>query len=124
MIIEGIYTEHEVTTLNKGRVEFFMEELEIELRGEIEATMGKVERMQFFPENPGKGVVKIKFETGLSADECIKVMSGRFFDGRQLHAFFWDGKTDYRIVRESNDELNRRIDDFGKWLEEEQPEQV
>jgi len=45
VIIEGIYTEHEVTTLNKGRVEFFMEELEIELRGEIEATMGKVERM-------------------------------------------------------------------------------
>jgi HIV Tat-specific factor 1 len=44
-------------------------------------------------------------------------MSGRFFDGRVIKAGFWDGKTDYRIVRETADELNQRIDDFGRWLE-------
>ena len=44
-------------------------------------------------------------------------MSGRFFDGRVIKAAFWDGKTDYRIVRETADELNQRIDDFGRWLE-------
>ena len=46
-------------------------------------------------------------------------MNGRFFDGRQLKAYFWDGKTDYRLVRETAEELNQRIDDFGKWLEGE-----
>jgi hypothetical protein len=44
-------------------------------------------------------------------------MNGRFFDQRELKAYFWDGKTDYRILKESADELNKRIDDFGKWLE-------
>jgi len=33
-------------------------------------------------------------------------MSGRFFDGRVIKAAFWDGKTDYRIIRETADELN------------------
>jgi hypothetical protein len=45
-------------------------------------------------------------------------MEGRFFAGRVLRAAFWDGKTDYRIVRETQEELNSRIDDFGKWLEQ------
>ena len=65
--------------------------------------------------------MKVKFESALHAEECIKVMNGRFFDGRTIKAQFWDGKTDYRIVRESAEDLNKRIDDFGKWLEEEQP---
>jgi HIV Tat-specific factor 1 len=73
--------------------------------------------MQFFPENPSSGYVKIKFSSALHADECVKMMEGRFFDGRRLKAYYWDGKTDYRIVRETADELNKRIDDFGQWLE-------
>ena len=85
--------------------------------------MGPIEKMQFFPENPAGGFVKVKFASGLHADECIKVMNGRFFDARKLLAYFWDGKTDYRIARETNDEINNRIDDFGKWLEE-QPAEV
>ena len=99
-------------------MDIFFEELEIELRGEIESQMGPIEKMQFFPENPAGGFVKVKFASGLHADECIKVMNGRFFDARKLLAYFWDGTTDYRIARETNDEINKRIDDFGKWLEE------
>jgi hypothetical protein len=33
-------------------------------------------------------------------------MNGRFFDGRVLQAAFWDGKTDYRIVRETKEEID------------------
>ena len=98
--------------------------MEDELRGEIESTLGPVERVQFFPENPSQGIVKIKFESALHASECLKLMSGRFFDGRTIKAEFWDGKTDYRVVRESAEELNQRIDEFGRWLEgEEQDEE-
>ncbi len=66
----------------------------------------------------------MKFQSALHAEECVNVMNGRFFDGRTLKAEYWDGKTDYRIVRESKEELERRIDEFGKWLdgEEEQEE--
>lgn len=116
VILEGIYTGEEVEE-NRERLDFFFEELELELREEIESSMGPVERMQFFPENAKQGIVKVKFASSVHADQCVKVMEGRFFAGRVLHAKFWDGKTDYRIVRETQDELNARIDDFGKWLE-------
>lgn len=120
VILEGIYTEDEVAA-NRDRLDVFFEELEVELRGEIEATIGPIERMQFFPENPSVGAVKLKFASAVHADECIKLMEGRFFDGRRLKAAFWDGKTDYRIIRESKEDLDRRIEDFGKWLEAEEP---
>jgi hypothetical protein len=52
VILHGIYTQEEVAE-NAGREEIFFEELELELREEIESSMGRpIERMQFFPENP------------------------------------------------------------------------
>ena len=51
-------------------------------------------------------------------------MSDRFFDGRKLKCYFWDGKTDYKKVQESNDVLQDRVDKFGDWLEgQELPEE-
>ena len=75
-----MYTQDELAE-NFDRVDYFLEELEIELRGEIESTIGPIEKVQFFKENP-LGIVKIRFVSSLHADECIKVMDGRFFDGR------------------------------------------
>ncbi len=124
IILEGIYTEAEVIENQEiGQLDFFLEELELELRREIETAFGPIEKMQFFPENPANGYVKIKFQSALHAEECLKVMDGRFFDGRQLKGYFWDGKTDYRLVRETAEELNQRIDDFGKWLEGEEQQE-
>jgi len=105
VILQGMYTEDEVLS-NRGHEDAFFKELEDELCGEIESSIGPVERMQFFPENSSQGIVKIKFESGLHAEECIKVMNGRFFDGREIKATFWDGKTDYRVIRETAEELN------------------
>jgi hypothetical protein len=31
-------------------------------------------------------------------------MNKRFFDGRELRCYFWDGKTDYRKSRETVDD--------------------
>jgi hypothetical protein len=44
VILEGIYTQLEVSA-NQDRLELFFEELEIELRGEIESTIGPIERL-------------------------------------------------------------------------------
>jgi len=71
--------------------------------------------MEFFKNNP-KGIVKIKFASALHAEECIKSMNGRFFDGREIVSYFWDGKTDFRLVKESAEEQEKRINDFGDWL--------
>ena len=103
---------------NSYRVDPFFEELEYEIRGEIER-YGAVDKMHFFREHPN-GVIKIRFMSAIHAEECIKVMNGRFFDGRQIKCYYWDGKTDYRVVKESVEDQNKRIDDFGAWLEEQE----
>jgi hypothetical protein len=44
IILEGMYTEEEVAA-NRGQLEAFFKELEDELRGEVEATIGPIERI-------------------------------------------------------------------------------
>lgn len=44
--------------------------------------------VRVFHHNP-EGVVMVKFTTEDAADECVKVMSGRFFGGRELMAHKW-----------------------------------
>ena len=52
-MIEGFYTEQEVRQEEAaGHIDQFFNELELELRGEVESTIGPIERVQFFPENP------------------------------------------------------------------------
>ena len=90
---------------------------------EIESKVGPLNKVEFFQYNP-KGVCKIKFQSGLHAEDCTKLMNDRFFDGRKLKCYFWDGKTDYKKVQESNDVLQERVDKFGDWLEgQELPEE-
>jgi len=76
----------------------------MDLRSEIEAKIGPIQKVEFFRQNPN-GVVKIKFMSALHAEECIKLMNGRFFDGREIKSYYWDGKTDYRKAKESNEQI-------------------
>lgn len=40
-------------------------------------------------------VIIIKYATAYAAEQCVKLMNGRFFAGRKLVSFYWDGTTDY-----------------------------
>ena len=71
---------------------------------EIEGKIGPIAKVEFFESNP-RGIVKIRFMSSLAAEECIKVMDGRFFDTRRLKCHYWDGKTDYKQVKESTEVL-------------------
>lgn len=44
-------------------------------------------------------------------------MRGRVFDGREIEADYWDGHTDYKRVKESEEEYERRKGEFGDWIE-------
>ena len=46
----------------------------------------------------------------IAADDCINLMEGRFFDGRKLKCFYWDGKTDYKLVRETQKTYEERVE--------------
>ena len=97
--------------------EQFFKELEDELKVEIEEKVGSVAKIDFFKENPAS-VCKMRFLSSLHAEECIALMNDRWFDERQLKCFYWDGKTDYKKVRESEEVTNQRINEFGDWLED------
>jgi len=71
----------------------FVEELQGDLEGECSA-LGPLEKMTIFERHP-EGVVVIKFGTAFAAEQCVKLMNGRFFAGRKLQSSYWDGSTDY-----------------------------
>lgn len=71
----------------------FVEELQEDLEGEC-SSLGPLEKMTVFERHP-EGVVVIKFGTAFAAEQCVKLMNGRFFAGRKLQSSYWDGSTDY-----------------------------
>ena len=75
-----------------------------------------MEKITLFERNP-EGVVVVKFDSTGAAEACIKLMHGRWFARRQLEASYWDGRTNY-VVKMSEKDEEKRLKDFGDWLEE------
>ena len=76
---------------------------ERELQEDIATECGKcgvVEKITVFSQNV-RGIVVVKFTTTFAAQECIKLMHGRFFGGRKIKCFFWDGVTNYTVTANS-----------------------
>ena len=88
----------------------------MDIKEELER-IGPVVRVKFFDTHPD-GIVEVKFKEDKDAEECVSLMDGRFFDGREVECFYWDGETDYKLNREAVEAEGKRIEDFGKWLEE------
>ena len=63
--------------------------------------------------------MSIKFKQGEPAQECLKLMGGRFFGGRQLTAELWDGITNYNVkkAQESEEEQAARLARFAAEIE-------
>jgi RNA recognition motif-containing protein len=76
---------------------------------------GDVEKLKIFNDNED-GIIKIKFKTPSAAARCIDHLKGRFYNGRQIEALYWDGKTDYYKKKENTEEEDKRIEEFGEWL--------
>jgi HIV Tat-specific factor 1 len=107
-------------------VEQFFKELEEELTAECQEKFGEIDKLTIFTKNP-RGIVVIKFKTAFAAEECIRIMNGRYFAGKRLKSYYWDGVTNYSIVIQSKDDEeeiekdeSKRLDEFGKWLDEQQ----
>ena len=101
----------------------FEKELEEDISTECEK-FGEIEKITVFSSSP-QGVIIVKFATSFAAQECIKVMNGRFFGGLQIKCFFWDGSTNYAAVpmqvQEAEERVEEaRLDEFGDWLEKGQ----
>lgn len=97
----------------------FYEELKEDLQTECE-TFGEVEKIKVFERHP-EGIAILMFEQVMPAKKCLQKMDGRWFGGRQLSCDFYDGWTDYAAeeLPEDKSEEQKRIDEFGDWLEKE-----
>ena len=93
-----------------------------------------------FPQKEPEGVMTIKFREPLSAQACIIVsffigiarglanswfqkMNGRFFDGRRVEAYLYDGRQRFRRSNAADDidgtgdeAEKRRLANFEEWL--------
>lgn len=74
----------------------FYAELAEEVREEC-ARIGQVAKVTPL-ERHKLGIVCVKFKLSSEAEECIRVMDGRFFGGRTVEASFYDGRTDLRAL--------------------------
>lgn len=79
------------------------------------AACGTVEKVTVFESN-AEGTVAVKFTTLEACVQCIKVMNGRWYDGRKLSAEFYDGETDYRY-KETEKDRSERERKWQDWLE-------
>lgn len=92
------------------------QDLELDIIEECEENFGEIEKFFIFEEHPD-GIVKIKFHTPAAADKCLQALNGRIYNGRNIEAFYWDGKTDYSKSQEDQLTAVKRIEEFGDWLE-------
>lgn len=109
VIIKGLFTLEEA---EEGGFEYF-KDLKADLEEEC-SKLGKVKNIKIFETNP-EGVVAIKFEKAKGALRCVELMDGRFFGGRALKAFYYDGYTNYAVA-ETDADRERRAKRFGQWL--------
>jgi len=94
--------------------------LRMEIGQEVEEKVGQIDKLTVFEGNP-QGVVAIKFKKPSAAEKCIKLMNGRFFAGRKLEVDYFDGVTNYK-VQDSEDLQQKRLKEFGDWLEQGTPD--
>ena len=117
--VEGL---RKVVLLNMFGPEDFDEEtadeffklLEEDVRPELEK-IGPIKRLEIHRHRPD-GVIEVKYSSQADAENCIQIMNGRFYAGRQIECFFHDGKANYRRVEEDPEEAEKRLEEFGKWL--------
>ena len=47
----------------------------------------------------------MRFQSAANARKCIELLDHRYFDERELLCYYWDGKTDYKKEKESDQDL-------------------
>lgn len=98
-----------------------MLEIKEDIREEC-AKVGDVTNVVLFDREP-EGVASVRFANAEAAKACVRIMDGRFFAARKLEAYIADGSEKFKKSKENKaaedcDE-GQRLDEFGKWLEEE-----
>lgn len=121
--LRGERSKHERVVIVKNLFEPSIFEKEVSLILEYQQDLreecskcGDVRKVIIYDRNP-EGVAQISFREPEEADECIKLLNGRWFGQRKITAETWDGKTKYKIA-ETEEETKKRLQGWNKFLEE------
>jgi len=90
-----------------------------DIREECEK-LGEVSSIMLF-DNSEEGVCSVKFKSEESAAACIEMMNGRWFGGRKIEAYVYDGKEKYKTKQKDGADAEKeeaeRLEKFAQWLE-------
>lgn len=107
-------------------------DLKEDVREECSEKIGGVTNVVLWDREP-EGIITVKFKTAQQAEECVKMMQGRFFAQRRIDAFITSGKPRFKRSGNGQDEgaedsddgqddggnqEQKRKDAFGSWLED------
>lgn len=92
VVLRPMYTKEEAATYPEG--DDFYSELETEVRDEVARHCNLVSAT-CIPRHP-QGVVCVKLKSQHDAERVIDIFNQRYFDGRQIEAFMYDGSTDFK----------------------------
>ncbi|PVV04213.1 hypothetical protein BB560_001295 [Smittium megazygosporum] len=120
VVLEGMFTPQEI----KDDVTLLLD-LKEDIRDECEK-VGAVINIKIF-ENSIDGVALVKFSQELSAQAAVKLLDGRFFAKRQIHAYIPttkvkplnSGETTNSQDLDADNEQSERLEKFSEWIEKD-----
>lgn len=118
IVLEGIFHPHEFI-----QDPSYEQEIQNDVYQEC-SKFGPIEKITMFSKNP-RGILIVKYGTGYGAQECIRVMNGRYFGGKKIKSYYWDGVSNYSLQsivseKEEEKEEEHRLEEFGDWLDQDQ----
>ncbi|KMT14698.1 hypothetical protein BVRB_4g074650 [Beta vulgaris subsp. vulgaris] len=116
MIPATVVLSNMFTTAEMREDSSLRDELEVDIQEEC-GKLGPVDSVKVCESNP-HGVVLVRYKDRKDAKECIKVMDGRWFGGKQIHAVEDDGSVNHALLRDYDDE-GERLKKFAAELEAE-----
>lgn len=92
VVLRPMYSREEAEMYPEG--DDFYCELETEIRDEVVKHCDVVS-VTCIPRHP-QGIVCVKLKSQHDAERVIDIFNRRYFDGRQIEAFMYDGSTDFK----------------------------
>jgi RNA-binding proteins (RRM domain) len=103
---------------DEAKEDEFLKNLETDLRKACDE-FGTVEKITIFYKGRIDGVVIVKFTQPTAAGDAIAALNGKELRGKTMEVVYWDGVTDYTVHDHDLEakEAEKRLDEFGHWLE-------
>ena len=80
---------------------------------------GPIKKIMIFDRHP-EGIGSVTFRELVSADACVTQLNGRWYGGKQLEAFKWDGVTNYQM-EETDQEREQRLKKWEEFISSSAP---